>query len=358
MGGSLFHTDFMNHCDDFRRMLNRSVVVLYRVFAITSLYSVLAGVLVYALLMGFYAVNRSWIAPVNLSPADRDSLELVLRLVTSTATLEDLRLDLERQQKSLAEMQTHQAQLQALEPKLAAAIAREQSHDRATGPELATVWQQKREANLKTVSLDQQVSQVESSIDQELAAGLVTKSDAALWKAQLNQTHISFMDSKIGEVLLKDNVMQKNNTGTPVLDVLDKQAELASQIAQLDIAIDVAETQVQTETMQIERLSKAIATAAQTPYYLTMTGGSVSLALVPYDNQAELTAGVPIFDCYLNMMVCRQVGTVKQVFAGEQHATHPIFRTDLRGFLIQLELQNPDSAKSKVLFLDHKPLLF
>jgi flagellar biosynthesis chaperone FliJ len=346
----------MNRCDDFRRMANRSVVVTYRVFAITSLYSVLAGVLVYALLMGFYAVNRSWIAPVILSPSDRESLELTQKLVTSTATLEDLRLDLDRQQKNLAEMRTHKAQLQALQPALAAAIARERAHDRANGPELETVWQQKRAANLRTLTLDQQVSGLESTIDQELAAGLITKSDAALGKAQLNQTHMALVDSKVGEVLLRDSVLQKNNTGTQVLEILDKQAELASQIAQLDISIGVAETQVQTESMQIERLSKAIATAADNPYYLTATGSSVPLALVPYDNQSELTAGVPVFDCYLNMLVCRRVGTVKQVFAGEQHATHPIFRTDLRGFLIQLQLEDPDSAKSKVLFLGHKPL--
>jgi hypothetical protein len=348
----------MNRCDDLRRMVNRSVVVLYRVFAISSLYTVLAGVLVYALLMGFYAVNRSWIAPIILSPADRDSLELVQKLVTSTATLEDLRIDLERQQRNLAEMRTHKAQLRALQPALARAIARERAHDRATAPDLVTAWQQKRAANVKTLALDREVSGLESTIDRELTAGLITKGDAALWKAQLNQSHMTFVDSNVGEVLLRDNVMQKKNLGTPVLEILDKQAELASQIAQLDISISLAETQAQTESSQIDRLSKAISTATATPYYLTMTGSSVPLALVPYDNQAELNPGAAIYDCYLNMIVCRQVGTVRQVFAGEQHATHPIFRTDLRGVLIGLELENPDSAKAKVLFLDHKPLGF
>jgi hypothetical protein len=57
------------------------------------------------------------------------------------------------------------------------------------------------------------------------------------------------------------------------------------------------------------------------------------------------------------MLACREVGRVKKVFTGEQHGTHPIFRTDLRGFLIQLDLQNPESAKSKVLFLNRKTLL-
>ena len=58
------------------------------------------------------------------------------------------------------------------------------------------------------------------------------------------------------------------------------------------------------------------------------------------------------------MIACRQVGTVKQIFSGEEHAIHPIFKSDMRGFMIQMELKHPDSAKSKTVFVGHKPLLF
>jgi len=50
----------------------------------------------------------------------------------------------------------------------------------------------------------------------------------------------SYTDSKIGAVLLTDNILEKTTTDTKTLDVLDKQAELISEIAQLDIAIAVA----------------------------------------------------------------------------------------------------------------------
>jgi hypothetical protein len=342
---------------EIRQLLNKPVVFLYRAFAIVSLYAVLAGVLMYALLMAFYAVNNSWIAPVIFSPYDKESLELTQKLVASTQTLDDLKLDVERLQTSLAEMRRHKAQLETLEPELAAAIARERSHYIASGPEISATWREKREANLRTMTIDRQTAQIERRLDQELAAGLITKSDAAIWKSQLNQTHVNFIDSRLGEILLKDDIVQRNTSGTKMLAVLDKQAELVSQIAQLDIAIGVAKKQSKTESTQIERLTKAIATATETPYYLTMTGAHVPLALVPYDNQSDLAVGAPLYDCYLNMIACRKVGTVKKVFTGEQHGTHPIFRTDLRGFLIQLDLQNPDAAKSKVLFVNRKPLL-
>jgi hypothetical protein len=88
-----------------------------------------------------------------------------------------------------------------------------------------------------------------------------------------------------------------------------------------------------------------------------MQGGRTNVAMVPYENQAVAKQGAPVYDCYLSFIGCRRVGTVTAVFFGEQHGIHPIFRTDLRGFTVQLELTNPDSAKSKTLFLGRKPFL-
>jgi hypothetical protein len=79
---------------------------------------------------------------------------------------------------------------------------------------------------------------------------------------------------------------------------------------------------------------------------------------VPYDDQASANVGAPIYDCYLNMAICRKVGTVKQIFLGEQDIIHPIFKTQVRGFMIQMDLTHAASAQSKTVFLGHKPLLF
>ena len=143
------------------------------------------------------------------------------------------------------------------------------------------------------------------------------------------------------------------------MDVMEKQAELRSEIAQLDVTLAVAEKQLQEDNRQIERLRAAIATAKQSPYYLNATGNSrLNFAFVPYDNQASATVGTPIYDCYLDMALCRKVGTVKQIFSGEQDIVHPIFKTQVRGFTIQMDLTHPSSAQSKTVFLGRKPLLF
>jgi hypothetical protein len=335
------------------------VITLYRIFAVIVLYLVLAGIVTYAFVMGFYAVNSSWAAPIILSAADEKSLDFREKLVTSQQTIEDLKVDTKKLESSVVEMTRHRAALLELEPELRDAIAREQAHNRTAGPELATLDKQKLADNVKTQGVLAQLKQVESNINKDLAAGLITQGDAATQLAALNQAKGAFTDSKIAEVLLTDSVLDKTTTGTGSLNVLVKQAELRSEVAQLDVAINVAEQQRHEESQQIDRLRQAIVAAKQSPYYLNASGEQRRyFAFVPYDNQANALAGAPIYDCYLNMVACRKVGTVKQIFTGEEQATHPIFKTQIRGFLIQMNLDHAESAKSKTLFLGHKPVLF
>lgn len=335
------------------------VLTLYRVFAIAVLYLVLAGILVYAWVMGFYAVNTSWAAPVILSASDEKSLDFREKLVTSQQTIEDLKVDTHKLETGLAEMKEHRGALLALEPQLRDAIARQKAHNTTAGPELAQLDKEKLSDNVKTQKVLAQLKEVEGNINKDLASGLITKGDAAQQLSALNQAQDAYTDSKIAEILLTDSVLDKTTTGTDTLNVLEKQAELQSEVAQLDIAISVAEKQDFEETRQISRLRDAITTAKQNPYYLNASGGqTLYFAFVPYDNQAQALVGSSIYDCYLNMVLCHHVGTVRAIFAGEEQAIHPIFKTQIRGFLIQMTLDHADSAKSKTVFLGRKPILF
>jgi hypothetical protein len=335
------------------------VLTLYRVFAIAVLYTVLIGILTYAWIMGFYAVNTSWAAPIILSSSDEKSLDFRQKLVTSQQSIEDLKVDSHKLETGVAEMKDHRAALMALAPQLRDAIARERKHNTATGPALAQLDQQKVADNAKTQKVLARLKEVEANINKDLAAGLITKGDAAQQLSAINQAQNAFTDSKIAEVLLTDSVLDKTTTGTNTLDVLEKQAELQSEVAQLDIAISVAEKQLYEESRQIVRLREAITTAKQSPYYLNASGGhTLYFAFVPYDNQTHAVVGSSVYDCYLNMVVCRHAGTVKAIFTSEEQATHPIFKTQIRGFLIQMTLDHTDSAKSRTVFLGRKPLLF
>src|SRR5208283_3311031 len=202
------------------------------------------------------------------------------------------------------------------------------------------------------------LADADATIDKELAAGLITKSDATHATLLLVKSNGELTDSKIATTLLKDTIWEKTLPTTTYLDTLHKKAELESEIACLGIVIDTAQKQIATERNQVAKLDQALRAAKQTPLWAAMQGSRTNVALVPYDNQAVVNEGAAVYDCYLSFVACRQVGTVKATFVGEQHATHPIFRTDLRGFLVQLELTDPDSARSKTLFVGSKPFLF
>src|SRR4029077_10280213 len=170
------------------------------------------------------------------------------KLVTSQQTIEDLKVDSQKLESGIAEMKKHRAALLALEPQLQAAIAREQTHNRAIGPQLAALDTQKQADNVKTKTVLEQLKEIESNINKDLAAGLITKGDAATQLSALNQTANAYTDSKIAEVLLTDSILQKTSTGTDSLDVLEKQAELRSEGAQLTVGINVSEKQLQEES--------------------------------------------------------------------------------------------------------------
>jgi len=341
-----------------QNVLRKTILFLYRVFAIFVLYAVLFGVLAYICVMGLYAVNTSWITPIVLSPSDDKSLNLTEWVLTTQITVDNLVLDVKRQNDSAAEMKIHRATLLGLEPQLEIAIERESQHNMMAGRQLTTLEQQKLADNARTRASLNQVIELEGNTKRELAAGLITKKDAAAQLLSVNQAQNVYTDSRINVVLLKDNLLQKNTIDTRALDVLDKKAALRSQITQLGIAIAMAEKQSQTESVQIGRSKSAIMTMTQTPYFIVKSQGrTATFAFVPYDNKGEIAIGARVYDCYLKVLGCRDVGAIKQVFSSEEHSAHPMFRTDLRGFLVQLNLENQESAKSKTLFVS-RPLLF
>ena len=343
---------------NLQNIVNKSTITVYRVFAIVTMYGVLASVLMFALLLGFYAVSTSWVAPVILSEQDTEALDLTNKILSSHVTLDEMELDIVKTQEVVAEARNHLVALKALHPKIEAAIARENEHRHATGQPLVDLARQKDSDNARAQDMLAQLAEAEASIDKDLAAGLITKVDTIEAKTQFAKTRSDLTDSKIARILLKDSLLDKTGSTTTYMETLDKKVELESEITVLENTIQSGERQIAAEKLLIDQFRKATDLAAQTPLAIAMQLGRANLALVPYDNQQSAVVGAPVYDCYLSFVGCRQVGQVKAVFAGEQHAVHPIFRTDIRGFLVQLDLSNAESAKSKTLFLGSKPLLF
>jgi hypothetical protein len=340
-----------------RLALGKLVLSAYRWFAILVLYGVLAMVGAYIVTMGFYAFSTSWVAPFMVAPTNDKILDLTAKLVASQQTLNNLIVDRDRLQGSLDDMRTSKADLDKLAAEFHSAIVLQSHGNHVDAPELQSLHAQKLDDNIQTEKGLTDVQQVEARIDNDLNAGLITKGDAAVAKVQLRQSRNAYTNGRIEEVLLRDNVRSKAPTYTSRVDALAKEAELKNSIIQLAMQISSGEQQLYSDKTQIEKLKEAVATAQNSPYFLA-TKGNVRFAFVPYDNQKGVSEGADVFGCYLNMVFCRRVGKIDKIFSEEEKATHPVFKNDIRGFLVQLELSDPEAAKGKVLFVGGKPMFF
>lgn len=339
------------------QIFQKTIVILYRFAAQFLLYGALSCAAAYVVWIGFYFTNHSWVVPFIVTPTNDKILDLTAKVVTSEETLRSLELDRNRLNASMGDMKLTLTALQRLDINFQHAIADLKVANTEDAPDLTSLNVQKHQDNIDTQDSLKQITEIDKKIDMDLKAGLITQGDAAVAKTQIRASLNAATDGKIGEILLRDNVREKNSSYTTTVDALAKEAELNSNIVQLSILVNTGEQQLSTDLLQIKQLSEAVDTAKNSPYFLA-TQGNIKFAFVPYDNQEAATVNRPVYGCWLNMVICHRVGVVKKVFSDEEKTLHPVFRTDLRGFLIQLELTDEAAAKDKSLFIGGKPLIF
>jgi hypothetical protein len=338
------------------KSLRKFVLSAYKTLGIITLYGVLLGVVAYISMTLFYAANSTWVAPFIITPTNEKILDMTAKLVESQQALNALTIDRDRLQGSMGDMLKTKAQLDVLDTDFQSAIALQKKSNKVDSPAITALNENKRVDNLKTDKTIQEVVAVEAKIDSDLKAGLITQGDAAIAKVQLRMNQNAATDSKISEVLLRDVVRSKGPTYPTTADTLAKEAELKSTSVQLGIQIWSGQEQLNTDKTQIVALSRAIATAQGSPYFLA-TKDNVRFAFAQYGTN-HVKVGEAVYGCYLNMILCHKVGVVEQVFSDEERAIHPVFHTDIRGVLIQLNLIDNEAAKDTVLFLGHAPLWF
>ena len=340
-----------------RVALAKLLLFAYRWIGLIFLYGLLALVGGYTTVIIFYAFNRSWVVPFIVSPTNDKILDLTTKLVTSREEMATLVNDRDRLEGSLDDLQRTASQLQGLDGQFKTAIDLQNKGNVADLPALTELTTEKKADIVATQEVLKQMDIVEAQIDKDLAAHLITKGDAAQAKTALRQSRNEATDGKIAEVLLRDSERQKTPDYTTSVDVLAKKAELRSALTQLVIQVNSGKEQLATDKLQIVELQQAILTAQNSPYFLATKGG-VEFAFVPYDNRGGIAIGVPVFACYLNMVGCYQVGVVKHVFTDEETVQHPIFKNQIRGSLVELNMTDYQATKNQVLFVGHKPLLF
>jgi len=105
----------------------------------------------------------------------------------------------------------------------------------------------------------------------------------------------------------------------------------------------------------LARQDKIVANLQGSAYLRALTDNT-TVALVPQENLDHVKPGTALYACRLEMFWCHNVGRVSGVLPGEIQFRHPNRDTQVRGRMIEMQLDDLAAARADVLFADGKPL--
>ena len=346
------------------KWLQSHVITLYRLVAMSVLMLIIIGVISYLSLLVFYAGNRSWAAPLTLSPTQ----DKVLAFQPQVAALEDAllrqRVDLNTAESKYSVGSKQLLNLEALLRRVDGAQKTEAAALAATNKQIKTVLTQKSIDIADTTKAVQKAKQMLAAIDAEQQARLITKDQAQEQRLALQSALNAATDAKAALIALQEqqrsaqaaaSTLTGGGTSLQALQSLQQEMQIRVMAAQLSIDVETARQTVTQLKTSIQESERVLAVAKISPYYEALRA-PVSVLFVPYENFKHVQAGTPVYDCYLQVLLCRKVGVTTTEFPAEQYFQHPLFKTDLKGMFIGVQFSNSTAKTSDVVFIGRKPL--
>ena len=355
--------------------LNTAAVNAYKVAGIAVLVVILAGLLSYLSLQGFFVFSRRWIAPTILSPTDERVLRLSVQLAEQTAARDRLAGDRRELQAKLDDAERVLAQQVIFQQQFRTALrldregrAQELSLLLALRAKYVVAQGEVLSANRAYAGL------ARTREDALLAASLVDRERYLTTNhqlAEMSELELSLaqrgidIHSRIGR-LQRDvrsiDTMARGAKGDAALslDLLKLQQDYVrstAEVAKATASRDNLAEQLRITASSLERFDRLVMALRNSPYLKAMED-HVTVGFVPYDNLAHAHEGVPLYRCAFGLIVCSQVGVIGQTLDGEVQQQHPIRTTTLRGAMVEIRLTDGDGAREKLLHVGHPPLLF
>jgi hypothetical protein len=337
------------------------VVSTYRLLGFGILTVIVAVLIGYIGTTAFYFFNHSWVTPVALSPNDEKVVALQGQLAAQLNERERLAGELDQADRSIIAEQTFQLQF-------AKAIKKDLDGRRmALGrvKELAQTAAATRQ-EIRNTNGDYSASQV-AKMGDEYKAGLIDRNSMMAGKFQLAQ--ISTANLSLAERQVEfDQRASELSAETESLDSLlsnkANTAALSYDVLKIARDYETSKLALAKETGNRERLKSSlerqdsIIEGIKQSAFLRAAENGATVALVPYTNMKNVTKGAPLYACKLNMIVCRKVGTVRDVLPGEVNVKHPNRDTMVRGRMIEMNMTDAAAAQDDVLFAGSKPFAF
>lgn len=316
-------------------MFKKLYLSIYRGVGLVLISATLGLLAFYAGLMIFFFINTTWAAPTILSSTSDKMLQFsgayqrgAQGVVAANLAKDQAELQLEFVDNSLI---TARRLLAFAEQR--ATSARKHLGDKAQN-------------NAESQRIVGKFDELRKSIDQSLKAGLITQDEATRMITGLQQFQNSAGDALVTKITTDVAIEVQVSQLRQQVEVLEtelkvRQAALNSAVESLSLA-----------SVEMEKLQKTV-------YFQASMLGS-NLAFVPYENREAAQIGAAVYDCRLMVMICRKVGTISEIYSDEQVIDFPMFNVrfsrTVRGFFVKLDMSEPSSMSSPIVFVGGKPL--
>jgi len=348
-----------------RQKATQAVVSAYRGLGFVILTIIVVVLVGYIATSVFYMVSDSWIEPMVVSPTDERVLTLKSQLAEKTNLRDQVALELQHTERFITSQQEFQSEfVKAVKADLAerkTTLRRLRALANGAAGERSRIRRSNREF----------ARQSKAQIKQEYAARLIDRNEFLAGAYQLGQianssltlaerqaefeTRASEIDGEARALEAILNQKQAEGDGSLSYEVLKVKQEYDSSRLETLKAIESRAALKES----LARYDAIIQSIKRSPY-LRAADHTADVAFVPYGNLDDVEVGSSVYSCALEMIVCHQVGSVRELLPGEVTFKHPFREKDLRGQMVELDLDDDEAeavAKS-VLFVGGRPLLF
>lgn len=313
----------------------------YRTVGFAALASALLALVCYGIVMLFFMVNNTWIAPTVLSSTSKEMLTFSAGYQQAQQTLLTLQVT---HDQAVREYDLATKNVDSL-----TGIAKTLTSYKTGLDRVAPKRQQELHAEQNYAG---QLDSVKDNTIKSEGAGLITHTDAV---SLLTSASRFQAEATNDGVTWNTTNVQARATSEQVATQL-RQAE--SDVLTKKAMVDAIETSLHTSRQTVLTLEGSV-------YYRALTNQGnkgAYLVFVGYDTLPNVKAGDGIYDCYLMFVFCKKVGTIDHIFNDEQLVDFPLFNIRMsrtvRGVMAEAKMTHPDSMRSTVLFVGRKPLFF
>jgi hypothetical protein len=344
--------------------INNTLTSGYRFLAITFLSGIFAIASIYAILVAFYVVSSSWGSPIMLSPSQTKVLTLQPQIAALVHGIDKQKADLQTAALNKELILEQLISIDTLAIRLESTTLSEKARASSNTDKLSYLYNAKQKNIAESQDVLEAVVNLRNSTLLELKAGLITADEANQRLLNYQGSVNSITDSEVTVEQISIQAQQLRdysdtlggkNRSVQGLTVSKQLMELKSLKAQLKVQLDTVDRTMKLTKRNIAETYRILQVATDSPYYRALTEETLVI-FIPYANIEHAKEGVPIYDCILQVIVCRKVGSIETIYSAEEYAKHPLFKTDLKGKFATITLSNRSAIEANVLFIGSKPL--